>query len=553
MKIVVSSLIVALSLAAPLWAQETVAAERTQTAAGAAGEANALALSLDEAIRAAAEHNLGVAIERYDLGMSAESWRNELGIFDWFSNAELSSRSVESATATRIRASQFDMERANVGVRQLLPTGGTYEIGFDNQRLETNDPFAVVNPSFESSLGFNLSHPLLRNFGVDITRTNINIARNTLGITREDFRNVMMDTVLLVEDAYLDLIFARQNLEVQQQSLALAADQARITQIRIDVGAAAPLDILQPRVAVATREEQVIIAEAQVRAAEDRLRQLMNLPPEQWDRPIVPTEEVVVEPVEVDVDAAIALAYERRPEIIQARLGTESTRLQYNWARNQVLPSVDFTLDYGLSGTGGDRLVFDDVTGEPISVVSGGYPDAIDQITGANFPSWSVGFNVGVPVRNVGARANRARARLSLEQSQSREAQARQTIALQVRQAARDIETAQRQIVAARAAREAAEQNVEAERKRFENGLTTNFNVLEVQQQLADARSRELAALVNYRKAIGDYHRSVGDLLDVHDIRVDEPEPLRAGGSRLDGVRWLNYGYYAGDPVNDMK
>ena len=97
-------------------------------------------------------------------------------------------------------------------------------------------------------------------------------------------------TTLAVEQAYYELIYARQELEVRRQSATLARDQERITQIRIDVGASAPLDILQPRVAIATREEEVILSEARISAAEDRLRQLMNLPPEEWDRPIVPTE-----------------------------------------------------------------------------------------------------------------------------------------------------------------------------------------------------------------------------------------------------------------------
>jgi outer membrane protein len=510
-----------------------------------AERSDALTLTLDEAIRTAAERNLGVSIQSYDFRMFGENFRAAHGIFDWFTFATLEATDRQSPAATRTVASQVEQVVGNAGVEQLLATGGVYRIGFNNRRSESNDPFAFVNPSYSSSLGFSFDQPLLRNFGVDVTRRGINIARNTLGVSREEFRNAMLSTVLAVEQSYLDLVFARQNLDVKRQSLSLARDQSRITQIRIDVGASAPLDILQPRVAIATREEEVIIAEAQVRAAEDRLRQLMNLPPEEWSRPILPADPVEVVPLEVSLDEAVARAFEQRPEIRQARFGTGSREIEYNYARNQVLPRLDFSLDYGFAGIGGNRLIFDPVTGEPTGAIAGGYSDAFQQVTGFDFPSWTVGFNVGVPVTNIGARADRTRARLNVEQSTNREAQIRQEIAVQVRQTVRDIDTAQRQIVATRAARDAAEQNVEAERRRYENGLTTNFNVLLVQQELSDARSRELASIVGYRKAVANYHRAVGDLLEVRGITVDEPERYSDSRSRFEAIPWLNFSHYS--------
>src|SRR5207245_6567058 len=123
------------------------------------------------------------------------------------------------------------------------------------------------------------------------------IARNTLGINRDAFRGVIMDTAVTAEQVYLDLVYARQFVDVVKEGLFLARDQARITQIRIDVGASAPLDILQPRVQIATEEQQLIAAVANVRSAEDRLRQLMNLPPADWHRPILPTDTVSYAPV----------------------------------------------------------------------------------------------------------------------------------------------------------------------------------------------------------------------------------------------------------------
>src|SRR5207253_6684773 len=129
-------------------------------------------------------------------------------------------------------------------------------------------------------------------------------------------------------------------------------------------------------------------------------------------------------------------------------------------------------------------------------------------------------------------------------QSRAIQDQTRESIAVDVRGTARAMETASREIGASRTAREAAEQNLAAERKRYENGMTTNFQVLQIQQQLSDARVRELNALVGYNKAVAAYHAAVGDLLDVRNIKVDEEkveEPHFPFFSAFDRYNWLKY------------
>jgi HAE1 family hydrophobic/amphiphilic exporter-1 len=333
-------------------------------------------------------------------------------------------------------------------------------------------------------------------------------------------------------------------VDVVKESLFLARDQARITQIRIDVGASAPLDILQPRVQIATTEETLIAAVADVRDAEDRLRALMRLPPAEWDRPIIPTDRVEYTPVSLDMQAAVTRAFELRPELQQQHFTTDTRRVQYVYARNQVLPRVDFAVNYKPAGVAGRAAVLDPVTGRPTGqFTNSGFGEAVSQVFGNDFPTWTVGFNFGVPILNIGARAEAKRAELDWRASRTDEEQLRQNIAVEVRRIVRAVDTAAKEIAASRAAREAAEQNLEAERKRYENGMTTNFQVLQIQQQLSDTRVRELQARVGYNKAVSAYHRAIGDLLDVHNIRVEEP-PVNDPQifSSFDRYNWLNYG-----------
>jgi outer membrane protein len=498
----------------------------------------ALRLSLNDAVTTAMRQNLGIDIQRYDYLMADQRLVGAWGVFDPIAGATLNHSSANNAPTTTTESSSARSTTADVTLDQFLPTGGAYSIGWNNQRSVRSGGNTSFSPAYTTGLDFGLRQPLARNFGIDINRRNITIARNTLGINDWFFRDVLLTTTNNVEQAYDDLIYSRQYVDVVKEAVFLARDQSRITQIRIDVGASAPLDILQPRVQIATSEQQLIAAIANVRSAEDRLRQLMNLPPADWDRPIIPTDAVTYAPMNIDLEASVARAWTLRPEVQEQALTTQIRRVDYLFARNQVLPRVDANVGYGVTGAAGRAVQNGTLLQDT------GYSQALQQVLKQKNPGWNVGLTVGVPIFNISARAEARRAELDLQQSTVIDTQIKQNIAIDVRATARAIDTAAKEIVASRTARDAAERNLEAERKRYENGMTTNFQVLQVQQQLSDARASELQALVGYAKAVAAFHRSVGDLLDVHNIAVNLPpvEEEHPFFTRLDRYNWLNYG-----------
>ncbi|MEO8381092.1 MAG: TolC family protein [Acidobacteriota bacterium] len=538
-----------LSLAATALVAQESQAPRTTAAITAetdkdATDPRALRLTLNDALTTAMQQNLGIVLEDYEYRISDQNLRGQYGVFDFNTDGSLSHGSTKSPTSNPFQTAGGRSTRLTAGVSQIIPTGGDYSISLDTSRATKVGGGTFVNPQYSNSLDFTFTQPLLKDFGVDITSRGITIARNNLGITEGTFKITVMDTVSAVEQAYLDLIYARRAVGVVKESLFLARDQARITQIRIDVGASAPLDILQPRVTIATTEEQLIRAVASVRNAEDRLRALLNLPTSEWDRPIVPAEDVTYTPMTIDFQQSVERAFANRPEITQRQLASDTARIQALYRRNQVLPTVDFVTTYGLQGQAGRRQELD-ANGDPTGrTVTDPYTDTFSQIAGLDFPGWSVGFNFGMPILNISARADARAAALALDQSKTLEEQTRQNIAVDVRSAARSVDEFAQSIAATKAAREAAEKNVDAERKRYENGMTTNFQVLEVQQQLSDSRVSELQAIVGYNKAVAAFHRAVGDILDVHDIRLAPPEktPEPTLGRWLDKYNWLNYG-----------
>lgn len=505
-----------------------------------ANNPRALKLSLDNAVRTSISQNLGVDLTRYDYQESAESLAGSYSIFDLYTSGQLrKSKSITGQSST-FQSTGGGTTSANLAATQELPTGGSYNLFWNNSRTTQTGGGASLNPSLGTTLGFSIAQPLARNFGIDTTERNIFIARNNLGISGELFHGVLLDTTNNVEQAYLNLVYARQYVDVVKESLFLARDQARITQIRIDVGASAPLDILQPRVQIATSEEALIVAVANVRAAEDSLRQLMNLPAAEWDRPIIPTDTVTTyAPVSIDVEASIAHAYELRPEIRENNLTIANRKITYNYARNQVMPQFDVVAGYNSSGLAGRSV---NQAGVPTGSDTN-FGNALNQAFRNDLYGWNIGINVGIPVFNIGARAEARRAKLDLERASVVQDQTKQSIAIDVRTQARNIDTNAKQIAATKAARDAAEKNLDAERKRYENGMVTNFEVLQIQQQLSDARANELQALVNYQKSIALFHHSVGDLLDMHGVTVQVPEATKEPSffTRFDRYNWLNF------------
>jgi len=508
-----------------------------------ASDPRATRLSLDAAVHTALERNIGLQLQRYDLGMAGAQLQGAYFVFDPIASATLNHSSNQNPVTSSFQSSGGTSTDANVSLRDTLPTGASVLLSSTNERFTSTGNGTLFSPGFRTGLGAAVTQPLARNFGVDITRRGITIARNTLGINQEAFKVVLLDTTSAVEQAYYDLIYTRRFVDVVKEALFLARDQSRITQIRIDVGASAPLDILQPRVQIATGEENLINAVAAVRLAEDRLRALLNVAPEDWDRPIIPTDGIDYTPMTVNVQEAVARAYELRPEIKEQQLTTEIRKVTYQYARNQVLPQVDLNLGYNVAGSAG-------TFNPPIAGVSNtNFSDASRQVFRNDFPGWNIGLTIGVPVFNFGARAEKTRARLDMELSQATEAQSRQNIGVDVRTAARAIDTAAKNIFAAKTAREAAEENVNAERKRYENGMSTNFQVLQIQQQLSDSRGAELNALVGYNKAIAAYHRAVGDLLETRNISVDTPKVEEPSiFSRFNRYNWLNFSSHDNAP-----
>lgn len=481
-------------------------------------------LTLDEAVATSLEHNLGLVVQRHAQTRVLLQLAATFGIYDLNLNgsgtaSESTSPVVSSLVATGGAALTSEQTQFNVSLSRLFPVGGTATVSFQSTRNENNNAADDFNPSFTQGLRFNFTQPLLRNFGRTATERDILVQRYSAAIGQEDFDTQVEQLVQDIADAFWQLVEAREQLSVAEESLSLAEELHKNNKIQVEVGTLAPLETVRSEAGVADRRVDIITRKATVEDLQDSLRRLLNL--ERGDLWRIPIEPEVAEEANypaVDLDLAIDAALAHRNDIRRKELEIKQSEIDAKIARNQLKPELNLVTSYGFNGLGGDSL--NRATGIR---TSGGFSDALNQVFERSFDQWSVQLNFAYPLRNRAAKARRAGADLAVKQGHAELAELEQNAITTVRQLARNVESAAQQIDAARISTKLEEKNLEAERKRYENGLSASFEILRIQEDLAEARSREVAAVSSYRRAVVSLDRATGELLGKHSVKLVEP------------------------------
>ena len=482
-----------------------------------------LELPLDRAIVLALRHNVGLVIERYGREWSLLGIDSAQGIYDLSLTVDLSSSSSSSPQTSTLQQTQgvlsTDNERWDFQLNQLTPWGGGVQFQWNNSSQQTSDQTQLINPLYNANASLFVQQPLLRDFGRDATDRNIIVAKKDSAISRETFRTNVESVVRQVSDLYWDLVEAQEQLDVAKESLELATELHEMNRIQVEVGTLAPLEMVTSEASVAAREEGIIRQQAAVEDAADSLRRLLNLAPGAlWDVPIQPVTEPEVKHEPINVAEAVDVALNHRADVTQQKLTIDKRALDARIAKRNKLPQLDLTAGIGYNG---NNVGIDFAAG---TLVDEGYSGAIDQITGQEFEFWSVAVNFAYPIQNRSAKAAAARADILLEQDQWAMRDLESAVMVEVRRTARAVETAAKSIESAKVSSKLARKNLEAEQKRYENGLSTSFTVLQIQEDLSEALSREVSAVIGYRKALAAYQLSIGRLLDEFGVSLDEPD-----------------------------
>ena len=416
------------------------------------------------------------------------------------------------------------------GFQQNLTTGTLVGVDVLMNRNSSNSTLSTINPNWAGSLRYSLTQHLLRDFGRKTNTHLIRVAKNNEKMSEVNFEKQMMDLVAQGQRSYWDLVFSAEDIKVKQRSMDLAQKTLSDNQIQVQIGTLAPIDLVQAESEVANRRVQYVTSTYTEVQTQDQVKKLITTQgdPGTILAKLTPMQGVrKPDPSDVpSVEEAIKIALENRPELKQLQIDLESKNIDYEYTKNQLLPSFDMIGTYTQSGTAGQEVPPNpNFIRSPAPVnpdVIGGLGTAFGQIFGYNYGGYSVGFNLTIPLRNRAAQGDNARAATDKRMAESRITAQAQQIALEVRNALTQVDMNRAKIEAAQKARELAEQRLAAEQKKFDLGASTIRFVLEEQRNVAQAQTDELQSLVNYTKSLVDVDRATGMTLKNNSIDIEK-------------------------------
>lgn len=475
-------------------------------------------LTLDDAVKLALDRNLDIAVQRlnpqtFDFSLSSLRANYHPSLTSQFAaqRATNPSTSTIAGNAAGTGISQ-NLQTYNGGLTQNVPWGGgSLSLTLNNSRTTTTSATALFNPSYNPNWVAQYTQPLLRGFSIDSTRQQLVVTRLNQDISEVQLQSTVINTLSNVRNAYWDYVYAVQAVDVAQQSVQLADQLVKDNQTRVEVGTMAPIDVVQAQSQAATQRQNLVLAQATRRTAEIALKRLIvaGTQDPNWNAALDPVDRPDFRPETIDVAEAVRKALSARTDLTIAKKNLQANDETLKFLRNQILPQADLVARYGLVGLGGTQFLTSGtgITRTVTGTIPGGYGDALSSLLGANYPTWNVTLNFSYPLGTSTANAAVARARIQMSQTEAQLHQIELQVATDVTNAASNVQSGIERVQAAQAARELAQKTMEAEQSKFEVGMSTNYNVILTQRDLATAQNNELQAILAYRKSLVELDR----------------------------------------------
>ena len=476
-------------------------------------------ISLADAAIRALQHNLDINISRQtkesrqaDITVEQAKFDPTLSVNGQYNRTvnPLNRPVFGSTGGNLIGITTFDQRNQSVTLDATtnLLTGGNVDLNYSPSRTSVNQNLAtgfLFNPSYTGGLALTLTQPLLRNAGLDVTKTFIRVAQNNATVEEHVFRDRVLTVLATVEQTYWEVVFANENLKVAEAALKAAQELLASNRAKAKAGIMSIVDVLQAEAAVASRVEQVLVADKTIRDQEDQLRRLLNPAEEdlRQDLRLTPLDQPVVTLEPISLQEAIDTAIEQRPEIVQAKKNMESSDLNTQFAKNQLLPTLSFQGTMGLAGLGKD------------------YGDSVNRNLSGDYYNYGAGLVLSYPLGNRSAWSTYSKRQLEAKNAEASLVSVRQQIIVGVREAVRRVQTDFKRIETTRSARIMAEKQLQAEQERLKVGLSTTRFVLDFQRDLATAQGNELRATVDYNKSLSNLARHKASTLDRYNLQLN--------------------------------
>jgi outer membrane protein len=465
-------------------------------------------LSLSECLQLALRSNLDIQIQRYNPLISEYTLDGTYSAYDPIfgftakKSFNSSPGSVNVNTNLNFGTSTTDTENYTASLQGTLPTGLTYAL--DGPLTKTSQSSGTTNPiptTWVASPGITLDQPLLKNFWIDNTRLQIRINKANLKISVEALRQQVITSITAVKTAYYNLIYARENVQVNRTALQLAQQLASENKQRVTIGTLAPLDERQAESQAAASQAALLQSQQALVVQENVLKSLLSASYQEWmDVAPVPSEELSVTPLLRDRQESWRRAFAERPDLVQERLTLEKQNVTLKYSYNQLWPQLDVTGSYGRAA------------------LSTSLDTTLNNVAAGRNEFWSVGGLLTYPLGNVAARANYKSSKATVQQVLLQLKQLEQNVAITVDNDVGQVRSTLQQVEATHAARLYAEDALDAERKKLENGKSTSFQVLQLISNLTAARLAEIRAKADYNIAQAQLDLDEGSTIEQNRI-----------------------------------
>lgn len=499
---------------------------------------NVARLSLREAVNLAIENNLGVEVQRHapliaeqDVSLAWSAYDPTVSGGASYSNSRAQSSSPFNPTGFDRRITRT----GNAGLSGLVPyLGATLSLDYEASRTKANSGIAGFVPQWNSGLSLAASVPLLKGLVWNDPWTQVKVSSVLRDATVEEFRTVLMNTVVSTVSAYWRLVAEEEQLRVAKKSLHTGIALLDQTKTQYEVGVKSKVEVIQAEAGVADRELDVINADARYQNSQDALIDAVfgiRLTPNTVLQ-VAPTDSPSdFEDIDVDATVATGLALENRPEFSNLELAIERQEMLVRFRKNQRLPQLDLNLAYGTTGLQGkgNPDAFS-TSGDPAEDTRGEFGEThTDWFRRRGGRDYSVGGVFSIPLGNYGPRHSVSKARLELRRAKTQLLALHQQIVLQIRRDIRLVDASRKGIDASERQRIAAEEQLRAERIRLEHGESTPFDVLQKESELVEAEVSKIQALQLYRTSVANLDRAQGTILRTHNIVLGSVSALRNG------------------------
>jgi len=423
-------------------------------------------------------------------------------------------------------------DTSGVTYQQGFQTGTSVSLGLNNSTAVGNSSTTLFNPVTSSSLGITVTQPLLQGFGLAVNQRQIRIAKNNRELSDLTFKLQVITTVAAVMDLYWDLVTFNENVRVEQQAVATSTKLYEDNQKQVAAGMMAPIEVVRAEAQLATDQQNLTLAETQLLQQETILKNALSrtgvASPAVAEARIVPTDRIRVPDVEpvTPMQDLVAMALSARPELAQNRIQVTNQEITLHGSKNGLLPTLDLVASMTNNALAGQvntvQSTFPFSFGTPSPAFIGGYGEVLKQLFAHNYPNYSAGFNLTIPLRNRAAQAQAINDELTLRQLQLGVQRLENQVRVDVQNAMIGVRNARAQYQAAMKARILQERTLDAEQKKYAAGASVIYNVILTQRDLATARQSELAAEASYAKSKVELERVTGQTLNDNGISLGE-------------------------------